>query len=85
MIKHKYFEFWIFQLTTFYSNSHIKMLFPLTTTLYNTFRSPFMISKALYRATFMKTSTPTTTPSIYLPPFNLILSFFVTYLFKSGE
>lgn len=33
----------------------------------------------------MNTSTPTTTPSTYLPPFNLIRKFFVTYLFKSGE
>jgi hypothetical protein len=33
----------------------------------------------------MKTSTPTTTPYIYLPPLSLIRNFLVTYLFKSGE
>jgi len=75
----------IYQLTTFSNNSHIKILFPLTTTLYKTFLSVPTISNALYKATFIKTSTPTTTPSIYLPPFNFILSFLVTYLLRSGE
>ena len=39
----------------------------------------------LSKATFMNTSTPMTMPSIYRPPFNLILSFLATYLLRSAE
>lgn len=75
----------IYQPITFSSSSHIRMLLPRTTTLYKIFRSLPLISKAFSRARFMKTSTPITMPSIYLPPLSLMRSFLATYLLRSGE